>query len=105
MVWLWCLALIEATKRCHISGENIWLALGSLEPVMALSFVDYSMLCILLFFFSSGFKEALNSGSQKLTQTLLQIGVELLQGVQGIMTKASRSTSKVCFRDLILSGY
>ena len=38
-------------------------------------------------------------------QTILQIGVELLQGVQGTMTKALRSTSKACSRDLILSGY
>ena len=72
---------------------------------MAWSFVDYSMLCILLFFFSSGFKEALNSGSQKLTQTLLQIGVELLQGVQGITTKGSRSTLKACSHDLILETH
>jgi len=67
MVWLWCLALIEATKRCHISGENIWLALGSLEPVMALSFVDCSMLCIVVFFFPWEIEDAINSGSQKFT--------------------------------------
>lgn len=56
-----------------------------------------------LVFVHWGFRDAIDSSGMKLTLAkMLQIGRELLQGVQETTMKVSKSSSKACSHDLVI---